>query len=211
MSDDMIKKSVDITQEDEEWLEENPINFSKWVRTKLAEERANQIPRRKKEALYHQVEKMISTAEDLRDDWKEERQELQEEYGCEVLETNYTHWIFEHDGEQYTAHWIPDNPFAGIPEEIRDGMPEEAKDFGKEFVDGWFDRLDQFEDFVEAETGFEIVGGDESTQTLEGSGFMEEFKLYMEYLTTNIGSVRVRFLDRETYDISKFEPREKTV
>jgi len=32
------KKSVDITEEHEEWLEENPINFSKWVRGQLDEE-----------------------------------------------------------------------------------------------------------------------------------------------------------------------------
>jgi len=32
------KKSVDITEEHEEWLEENAINFSKWVRGQLDEE-----------------------------------------------------------------------------------------------------------------------------------------------------------------------------
>jgi len=33
----MIKKTVDITDEHDEWLEENAINFSKWVRQRLNE------------------------------------------------------------------------------------------------------------------------------------------------------------------------------
>jgi hypothetical protein len=34
----MIDKSVKIKQEHEDWVEENAINFSKWVRQRLEEE-----------------------------------------------------------------------------------------------------------------------------------------------------------------------------
>lgn len=34
----MVKKTVDIKESHENWIEENAINFSKWVRKRLDEE-----------------------------------------------------------------------------------------------------------------------------------------------------------------------------
>ena len=48
MIEDFVKKSVDITQKDENWIQENPLNFSHWVRHKLAEERLEDMRDAKK-------------------------------------------------------------------------------------------------------------------------------------------------------------------
>lgn len=45
----MKKKTVDITEDQEEWLQENAINFSQWVRQELRKEMKEQTFNEKRE------------------------------------------------------------------------------------------------------------------------------------------------------------------
>jgi len=205
MSDDMVKKSVDITEEDEEWLEDSYINFSKFVRRKIAERRAESIRDWKKEKLYNQIDGMATKGKELRKEWDEEVENLKEEYDAEIIEKNSTHWIFKHDGDEYSAHWVPDSPFQGVPDDTLEELSEEGKEFANKFVDSWFNKLNKFGEFVEEKTNFEIVGGDEATQDFEGKGSLSEFSLHSKYLPTEKESFRIKFESRVDLKVQDLE------
>jgi len=202
----MVKKSVDITEDDNKWLKQHSyLNFSKFVRRKIAERRAESIRSHKKERLYNQINRMAEKAKELRDEWDNEVEDLEQEYDANVIEMNPTHWIFEHDGEEYSAHWIPDDAFENTSKEIRENMPDAANEFGNKFVDSWFSKLNKFGDFVDEETDFEIIGGDEATKNLDGKGVLSEFSLYTNQLPTDPESFTIKFDSRVDIEMADLE------
>lgn len=203
MSENMVKKSVDITEEDDEWLEEQPINFSKFCRRKLAERRAENIRSHVKERLYNELEKMVEKSKELRQEWKNERKELQVEYGAEVIDMQRLFWAFKMNGSEWSTDWVA--------EEIYDKNDNQAEgdveEFANKFTSLWMDKLDEFEEFVSEETSFEVQYHDESMMTLIGQNpMMDKFEVHTTYLPKSLDSFTVKFesrVDIETRDIEK--------
>lgn len=204
-SEASVKKSVDITEKDEDWIEDNCINFSQYIRKQLAQERLEEIPETKKQLLYSQIIPIANKAEELRNEWNQEVEDLEQEYDVKLIETNSTHWIAKYDGRQHSGHWVADDPFQGITEEVRENMPEEVREFGEEFVQAWVSKLENFEDFVSEETSLCVDAGDESTQTLEGQGPLNQFTVYMGYLSTDPEYYTIKFEDKVHLDFEDLE------
>ncbi|WP_058825729.1 hypothetical protein [Haloferax sp. Q22] len=205
MSEEMVKKSVDITQDDQDWLEESPINFSKFCRRKLAERRAEEINKNTKKRLYDQIQQMVEKGSELRKQHTQKQEELEEKYNCEVKERKAEYWIFEHKGSEYYGHWMPGQVFEDTGTE---DIPEEAEEFGNKLVEDWYDKVDAFGDFVGNETDFTGAGGDELGQNLQGQHFLSDFTLLLPYVPTDISSISVKFLGRVVFDAEDFHEDE---
>ena len=202
MSDEMVKKSVDITEGDNEWLDETPINFSKFCRRKLAERRAEEISKSTKSRLYNQLQSMVEKGSELRKQHDQRQEELEEEYNCEVKEKSPEYWIFEHKGSEYYGHWMPGQVFEDTGTEP---IPEEAEEFGNKFVEDWYDKVDAFGNFVGDETDFTGAGGDELGQTLVGQHVLSYFTLRLPYVPKDISSITIKFLDRTDIFVEELE------
>jgi hypothetical protein len=203
MTEDMVKKSVDITEKDNKWLEEHSyLNFSKFVRRKIAERRAENIRDWKKEKLYRNIDRMTEKGQELMKEWKEEKENLQEEYSAEVVEQQATHWIFEYNGDTYTGHWMPGEVFDDTGTK---NVPEQAEEFGNKFVEAWYDKIDRFGEFVGEKTHFTTEGGDESGQTYIGEGPLSDFTLYAGYVPTEHDSFTIKFESRVDLEIRDLE------
>jgi hypothetical protein len=203
MSEEMVKKSVDITQDDQEWLDESPINFSKFCRRKIAERRAEEIDEDTKKRLYNQIQQMVEKGSELRKQHKQKQEELEEKYNCEIKEKKEEYWIFEHNGSEYYGHWMPEQVFEDTGTE---NIPEDAEEFGNKFVENWYDKVDDFGDFVGDETDFTGGGGDELGQNLAGQHFLSDFTLLLPYVPTDISSINVKFLNRVVFDAEELQP-----
>jgi len=203
MSDEMVKKSVDITQDDQTWLENSPINFSKFCRRKLAERRAEEIEESRKKRLYDQIQKMVEKGGELRKLHNQKQEELEKKYNCEVKERKAEYWIFEHEGSEYYGHWMPGQVFEDTGTEH---IPEEAEEFGNKFVEDWYDKVEAFGDFVGSETDFTGEGGDELGQNIQGQHVLSDFTLMLPYVPWNISSISVKFLDRVVFDAKNLQP-----
>jgi len=202
MSDDMVKKSVDITQEDQEWLEQSHVNFSKFARRKLAEKRAEGIRSHTKKRLYEQIRAMVEKGSELREQHSQKQEELEEKHNCEVKEKKAEYWTFQHNGSEYYGHWMPGQVFEDTGTEH---IPEEAEEFGNKFVEDWYDKVDAFGEFVGEETDFTGADGDEAGQTLEGRGYLSDFTLHIPYVPTDVSSFTVKFESRVDLDIEDLE------
>jgi hypothetical protein len=206
MGDDTVKKSIDIQKGDQDWIEKTAINFSKWVRKKLAEERKEQVSKSTKKILFKQVHQMVEKAEELRSELEEEREHLKEKYDAEVIEKQHTHWIFKIDGTEYSSDWVADEVHG--PEEAihpwKDGEDSPVAKFADKYTDAWMDKLEEFNDFVDEETYFNVRGQGESSIMLHGEGLMEDFQLRTTYLNTAFDTYDVKFLGRVVYPIGEF-------
>lgn len=198
MSQEMVKKSVDITEEDNQWLEEHSyINFSKFCRRKLAERRAESVRGHVKEKLHNEIKQMAEKGSELRDELKEEREKLKDKYNAEFVEKCPEYFVFEIDGESFGGHWKPHNPFEDQPDE----PSEEAREFGEKFVDSWFDKVDRFGEFVNEETSFDVADGDAYQQDLEGHGYLRDFTLHTKYVPYKETHFTIKFASRVDINI----------
>ena len=97
-------------------------------------------------------------------------------------------------------HWRPDEPFENAPEE----PPEEVEDFADSFMDEWFGILDIFEEYIEEETSFKIIH-DSDTIAFRGTGFLEDFYAYSNYLPTELRSFTIKFDQRVSVYVDELE------
>lgn len=197
----MVKKSADITQEDEEWLQDSPINFSKFVRRKLAERRLEGIRPHIKEKLYNNLENIVAKSKEIREQHKKEREELKEKYDAEIIERDHEYWVFKMDGEEWSADWIAEEVYNSDFNEAE----ADVKEFAEKYTTSWQEKLGEFSEYAAEETNFYVVDQDEATQTLEGRGFMNQFVLHMTYLPTDVSSITVKFESRVDLDITDLE------
>lgn len=204
MEEDKVKKSVDIAESDEKWLKNRPVNFSKFVRNKIAEERLESLDSTVRDSLKRQLIGIEQKGQVLKEKWGERREELKEEYSCEMVDRQHEYLIFSYNDKEFTAHWHPDDPLQGTPREEKEKMPEQAKEFINEYVGCWFDLLEEHGDYIEEETDFEWIAGDEATETFEGKNILRDFKIYTKHLPTNAGEIIVRYLNRITLEAGEF-------
>jgi len=199
--DDMVKKSVDITRADDNYLKNNPINFSKFVRTKIAEKRFEELDLQKKRILWNQLNTILDKAEELREDWKNEREELKQDFDAEVIEKDRLYWVFKMNGSEWSTDWMA--------EEIYDMDGNKAstdvEEFAREFTSLWQGKITEFENFVEENTHFEYEWQDEYDQTYEGTNILEQFTVKMGYVPTDMEQFKIKFEGRVRVDIEDID------
>lgn len=198
MANDMIKKSVDITKKDNKWLQEHDyINFSQFVRRKVAERRAENIKPWKKKKLYKDIDSIAEKGQELRKQLKEEKHSLMNEYDCEVSKNELDFFLIEYEGEEYTAHWEPKYALEKCYKEV----PDPVREFGNKFVESVRKQDEKLRQFVAEHTYFDINELDEATMEFNGQGHLQEFTLYTSYLPTKPDSFSIKFDKKVVLDI----------
>ena len=188
MSDDMVKKSVDITQEDEEWLEENPINFSKWVRRRIAKQRAKSVRDSVRQQLYEDVQKVIEIGKHLEEEWSEFEEEIQEEYDAEIVDKETHRFAYKIDGDIYYCDW------AGKEPQGPDGRAEKkAKEFASKYGEKRQSLVSEYNDRVKEETHFNQGEVQEASYQFYGKGTLRKFNLVTTYFPTSQTEIDVLF------------------
>lgn len=202
MTEDMVKKSVDIPKDDDEWLDEQPINFSKFVRRKLAERRAEDISRGTKQRLYTELDRMAEKGQELIDRWRDRREEIKDEFEVEMIDRQPEYFRFEIDGEEYSSDWAAERVSDYDGEEIKEGKTYK---FAKKYTSEWLDTVDEFTDFVESETDFEKQPFEVDMMTFEGRGFLSDFTVYASYLPTELEEFSIKFNAKVHIDVVDLE------
>lgn len=200
-NNDMVKKSADITQADEKYLENNPINFSKFVRTKIAEERFKELDLQKKKVLWNQLNTILDKAKKLREEWKHEREELKQGFDAEVTEKQRLYWVFKMNGVEWSTDWMAEE----IYDTDGNKATEDVKEFARQFTNLWQTKVEEFESFVEENTYFRHEWQDEHNQTYKGTNVLDQFTVKMGYIPTGIESFKIKFEDSVRVDIQDIE------
>jgi hypothetical protein len=200
MSDEMVKKSVDITQEDDQWLEQSHINFSKFVRRKVAEKRADSIKDSVKADVYNDVDKVVKISQDLREEWNEFKEDLKEEYDVEIMVKENHTFGFEIQGERYTSDWG-----GNVDHAEGDDHLDKAEQFASEWCDKWHSLLGDFGDRVEKETNFQHSESNPLTIRFSGNYGLKQFTLQTTNLPKSEDSVDVMFESRVWLDLDDLE------
>jgi len=202
MPQEMVKKSVDITQEDDEWLEEQPLNFSKWVRAKIAQKRLQHVSDHKKEQLKETLQKLADKGQELRDEWEQEKEEFKEEYDAEIVHREPETFAFKVEDKEYSSDWIADHVagYEGKADEDSKGYK-----FADEYTNAWQDKVNRFAKYVDEETSFEPGWTDEYGQTFNGTGYMKKFTISSGYVPTGVKSFTVKYDSRVDVEIQDLE------
>lgn len=199
MSEDMVKKSVDIPREDDEWLEKEPINFSKWVRKQIKEKRAEQIEMHKKKKLYQEMDQIAEKGQELMSETRDSREEIREEYGVEIIEKDVYYLGFELNDKSYSTDWAAQQVTDHSGKVLEEG---EAVEFAEEYMGDWQSKVNEFENFVEEETSFTAYFDAESIKLSGDTPPMKKFTLYTHYLPAEIEAFTVKY--RSDVDIDVF-------
>lgn len=198
-----VKKTIDIPKSDEEFIEEEVNNFSYTVRRLLGLERYYRTDEYDMDKLEEQLRKIAEIGTQVREEWREEQEELLEEYDAEIEEENRQgmHFVREHEYEQdgkakYTADWGGNDAMHWKDNSER---TDAAKELAGKLAGQWHDATAKYTDRIEEETDFTGYSGDEFTMYFEGKedSDMEGLKVGTKYVATGIEQIDVTMKDSE--------------
>lgn len=200
---DTIKKTVDLPKSDKEFVEEEINNFSHLVRRMIGLEKYYRTDRYDMEELEEQLRKIAEIGEEVRDEWREEQEEVLEEYDAEIAEENRQgiHYIREHedglDGEgKYSVDWGGNDVIHWQDQKER---TEEAKELGHKLAKQWMDATTRYSDRIEEHTDFKQWSGDEHTMFFEAKedSEMEGLEIGTRYVARSLGQIDVTMAESD--------------
>jgi len=191
MSDDMIKKTADIPQQDKKFLDEEVTNFSSEIRRFLGIEKLARMDKYDLEQIQEDIKKTQKIGQEVRKQWREKQQNLLEEYNAEkeAEDRQGIHFKME-DGGLFTAYWNGEV----LQASRKHPKTDKAQELGDKLNDQWWDAIDQWHERIDEETELE-----HEKSTAENVVFSTQYdgvEFICDYVTKN--SVIVTVDDGDT-------------
>lgn len=153
----------------------------------LASETFNQRKKKLKEQLLGVCDK----GQELQEEWKEEKQEIKDNYDVEIVERSREYFVFEHEGSTYSSDWGGRHISNDETGEEAEGAP---KEFAEEFTSSWIEKTEKFSDFVEEETGLTQITQDESGMSFQGDeAGLHNFTVSIPYVASELEGITVQY------------------
>jgi len=183
MGEDTIKKSVDVPKKDKTFIENEINNFSGEVRRFLGLEKLARSDRYDLDKVKEEIKEIKEIGKEERQNWKENRKELLQEYDAEEKEVTRQGIHIETSEGLYTVTWQGEVLAGERDIEVTEDLDELGSKLTEEWqnrVDKQFERIGESSDFVHHE-GHERG----SIQVKEDNGL----KINVNYLGTNLPDV----------------------
>lgn len=203
MPENTVKRSFDVSKDDQNFIEDYFPNYAEWLRRKTREKKHEaKVSNHTKTVLLETIEAIVEKGEELREEVDQKWEELKEEYDAEIIGKSVYYINFKIDGEKYTTGWggqhvEPYNP----NQEVTD----KADKFASKYTDVWQNKIGEHNDYINEETRFSVSGGGESTQTIYGQGMLEDYKLVAQYVVENLDGIDIHYQDSIDVPIEDLE------
>lgn len=203
MPENIVKKSFDVSEDDQEFIEKHFVNYAQWLRKKTREEKHEvDVSNHTKTVLLQEIEKIMDKGEELRKQVNEEWEELKEEYDAEIVQKEYEYVSFKVDDEQYTTDWGGQHVEPHKPDQH---APEKAEKFAEKYTSAWQTKIGEHNDYINEETLFNVKNGSESTQVIRGEQLLEDYKLVAKYVVKSMDGIDIHFQDSIDVHIEDLE------